>query len=238
MEDDAAIVVENLVKTYGEGDAAVHALRGVDFQIERGAFVVLLGPSGSGKTTTLNLVGAIEQATSGHLKVDDVEVDDLDRDGLTDYRRERVGFVFQFYNLVPTLTASENVTLVAEITGGDAEQRTAHVLDEVGLATRGNHFPGQLSGGEQQRVAVARALVKNPPVLLCDEPTGALDVDTGREILSLLRQVTRDNRRTVLLVTHNSTIAEMADRVLRLRDGELIGDEHVANPREPHELNW
>jgi len=238
MDDDAAIVVENLVKTYGEGDAAVHALRGVDFQIERGAFVVLLGPSGSGKTTTLNLVGAIEQATSGHLKVDDVEVDELDRDGLTDYRRERVGFVFQFYNLVPTLTASENVTLVAEITGSDAEERTARVLDEVGLATRGDHFPGQLSGGEQQRVAVARALVKNPPVLLCDEPTGALDVDTGREILGLLHQLTRDNRRTVLLVTHNSTIAEMADRVLRLRDGELIGDEHVANPLEPHELNW
>ena len=161
----------------------------------------------------------------------------LGEDERTDFRRDRIGFVFQFYNLVPTLTALENVQLVAELTGGDAEGRSGRTLAEVGLDDRADHFPAQLSGGEQQRVAIARALAKEPTVLLCDEPTGALDLETGRQVLSLLRDVTTGGR-TVLLVTHNSTIAEMADRVLRLRDGRVVGDETRAAPKAAAELEW
>lgn len=233
-----AIAVEGLTKTYGEGDTLVHAVAGIDFEIAAGEFVVLLGPSGSGKTTTLNMIGAIEEPTSGSLRVDGVEVVGLDREGRTEFRRRKVGFVFQFYNLVPTLTALENVQLVAELTSrDDAEDRSRAELATVGLGDRTDHFPGQLSGGEQQRVAIARALVKDPPVLLCDEPTGSLDLETGRSVLETLRRVCDDGR-TVLTVTHNSTIARMADRVLRLRDGELVSVEHQEHPVAAAELDW
>jgi putative ABC transport system ATP-binding protein len=234
----AAVAVADLAKTYGEGDTAVHALRGVSFEIDPGAFVVLLGASGSGKTTLLNLIGAIEEPSSGSLSVAGTELVGLGRHERTEFRRDTVGFVFQFFNLVPTLTAIENVELVAELRGTDTGDRSRSVLDQVGLGDRLTHFPAELSGGEQQRVAIARALVKQPPLLLTDEPTGALDLETGQSVLSVLRDTAREHGCTVLTVTHNAAIAEMADRVLRLRDGRIVSDEAVANPLDPDELSW
>ena len=233
-----AVRAENLSKTYGEGDTAVHALRRVSFEVGRGEFVVLLGPSGSGKTTLLNMIGALEPPTGGEIEADGVDLSGLDEDGRQQLRLDGVGFVFQFYNLVPTLTAQENVELIAELTGGEATRRTSEVLDNVGLADRTDHFPSQLSGGEQQRVAIARGMVKNPPLLLCDEPTGALDVATGRQILGLLRDTTADGERSVFLVTHNSEIAKMADRVIRLRDGEIVDNTVNPAPAGVGELDW
>ncbi len=232
------VVAENLTKVYGEGDSATTALDEVSFSIEPGEFVVLLGPSGSGKTTLLNQVGALEGSSSGSLRVNGIEIAGMTDKERTEYRRSTVGFVFQFYNLVPTLTAHENVALIAEITGDQPEARSQEMLARVGLEDRSRNFPSQLSGGEQQRVAIARGIVKDPPLLLCDEPTGALDLETGRTILELLRSTTEGTDRTVFLVTHNSTIADMADRILRLRDGKIVGDETVENPVSPAELNW
>ena len=237
MSSVSAITVDGLSKVYGEDETEVRALCDAGFDIGAGEFVVLLGPSGSGKTTCLNLIGAIEEPTQGSLVVDGVELVGLDDEARTVFRRDRIGFVFQFYNLVPTLTALENVQLVAELTTDDAESRSAEALDQVGIGDRADHFPAQMSGGEQQRVAIARALAKEPAVLLCDEPTGALDLETGRQVLELLRQST-GSRRTVLLVTHNSTIAEMADRVLHLRDGRVVSDEVQATPSTAAELDW
>ena len=232
-----AIRAENLTKTYGTGDTAVHALEDVTFGIPRGEFVVMLGPSGSGKTTMLNVVGALDAPTGGDLHVMGTSLSDLGEDARTHYRLSSIGFVFQFFNLVPTLTALENVELLAELTGGNAETRARDALHQVGLGDRVDHFPGQLSGGEQQRVSIARALVKDVPLLLCDEPTGALDIDTGINILRVLRDTT-ERGHTVLLVTHNSEIARMADRVLRLRDGRLVADEPNAAPAAPEDLTW
>lgn len=233
-----AVVATDLTKTYGSGETEVRALREATFEVDRGEFVVLLGPSGSGKTTLLNQVGALEPPTSGELETNGVSLAGLDETERTEYRLESVGFVFQFYNLIPTLTAKENVELIAELTGTDAGKRTDQVLADVGLSDRSNHFPAQMSGGEQQRVSIARGLVKNPPLLLCDEPTGALDVATGKQILSLLRQTTRTGDRSVFLVTHNSEISKMADRVIRLRDGEVIDDAPNPAPASPEELDW
>ncbi|MEN8114311.1 MAG: ABC transporter ATP-binding protein, partial [Actinomycetota bacterium] len=233
---EVAVVAEGLTKIYGEGDTATTALEDVAFSIDKGEFVVLLGPSGSGKTTLLNQIGALEGATSGSLVVNGAEIADMTDDERTEYRRGTVGFVFQFYNLVPTLTAHENVALIAEITGDEPETRSDVVLGRVGLDDRTAHFPGQMSGGQQQRVAIARGIVKDPPLLLCDEPTGALDLETGRSILELLKSTTEGTDRTVFLVTHNSTIAEMADRVIRLRDGRVVGDEVNPSPVPPAEL--
>ncbi len=234
---DAAITVGDLRKTYGAGDTLVHAVDGVSFSIRPGEFVVLLGASGSGKTTTLNLIGAIEQPTSGRLRVAGRDLVGLDERGRTDYRRREVGFVFQLYNLVPSLTALENVQLIAEITGPHGEQRALAALERVGIADRAPAFPGQLSGGQQQRVAIARAIVKEPAVLLCDEPTGALDLDHGRQVLDVLSDLARDGR-TVMCVTHNSAIARMATRVLRLSDGSLIDDAEQPHPLTAGELVW
>ncbi|MEN8239296.1 MAG: ABC transporter ATP-binding protein [Actinomycetota bacterium] len=232
------VVARDLTKIYGEGDTATVALDAVSFTISAGEFVVLLGPSGSGKTTLLNQIGALEPATSGSLRVNGAEIADMSEKERTEYRRSTVGFVFQFYNLVPTLTAHENVALIAEITGDGAEGRSDTVLDDVGLTDRMAHFPGQMSGGQQQRVAIARGIVKDPPLLLCDEPTGALDLETGRTILDLLKSTTEGANRTVFLVTHNSTIAEMADRVIRLSDGRIVGDDTNGNPAPASELRW
>lgn len=232
------ISARGLTKTYGEGEAEVHALRGVDLDIKLGEFVVMLGPSGSGKTTLLNQIGALEHPTSGNLTAFGTDLLALDEGGRTEYRRDKVGFVFQFYNLVPTLTALENVALIAEITGGDAKERSEVALEQVGLGDRMDHFPAQLSGGEQQRVAIARGVVKHPPLIVCDEPTGALDIETGKSVLSVLGSLTRDHDRTVIAVTHNAVIAEMADRVVRLRDGEITSDEVQANPKDPMEIAW
>jgi putative ABC transport system ATP-binding protein len=210
----------------------------VNLEISVGELVVLLGPSGSGKTTLLNLLGALEQPTSGSITGFGSDIADLDDAGRTAYRRDKIGFVFQFYNLVPTLTAKENVALIAEITGEEPEVRSERVLELVGLGDRMDHFPAELSGGEQQRVAIARGLVKSPPLMVGDEPTGALDVETGKQVLALLKRVTREHARTVLIVTHNTTIAEMADRVVRLRDGCIIADDHNPSPVDPMELDW
>ena len=232
-----AIAVDALTKTYGEGVTLVHAVDGVSFTIETGEFVVLLGASGSGKTTMLNMIGAIEQPTSGTVDVAGHTLVGLDEAGRTSYRRAEVGFVFQLYNLVPSLTAAENVQLIAEITGPDAEERARAALDRVGLADRADHFPAQLSGGQQQLVAIARAIVKEPSVLLCDEPTGALDLDRGRHVLGVLGDLAADGR-TVVCVTHNSAIARMATRVLRLSDGRIVEDVRQPDPLPAHGLVW
>ncbi|HEY7031465.1 MAG TPA: ABC transporter ATP-binding protein [Thermomicrobiales bacterium] len=234
---EPAILLDGVAKTYGSGAAAVPALRGIDLMIAAGEFVVVLGPSGSGKTTLLNVVGGIDSSTAGRVVVAGEDISRYGADRLTDYRRRHVGFVFQFFNLLPALTARENVEVIAELTGA-ASAPGADLLRAVGLGARLDHFPGALSGGEQQRVAIARALVKAPPLLLCDEPTGALDLETGRQVLTLLRQVSRDRGQTVLLVTHNAAIAGMADRVLRMRSGTIVADECVASPRAPSSLEW
>jgi putative ABC transport system ATP-binding protein len=233
---DAAIELTGVGRRFGEGDLAVDALRGIDLSIRAGEFVVLLGPSGSGKTTLLNIIGGIDAASEGTVRVGGEDLRGLDADRLAEFRRTSVGFVFQFFNLIPTLTARENVALIAELVGGG--DRSADLLRAVGLGHRLEHFPASLSGGEQQRVAVARALAKDPPVLLCDEPTGALDLDTGRQVLALLRGVNREQRRTVVVVTHNQVIARMADRVLWLHGGVISRDETVGDPVEAEELEW
>jgi putative ABC transport system ATP-binding protein len=225
-------------KTYRVGASDVHALRSVDLSIEPGQFVVILGPSGSGKTTLLNLIGAIDTPTTGSIDVGGTDLGNLDETARAAYRRSSVGFVFQFFNLIPTLTAAENVELIAELTDGDGGERAAETLEWVGLADRLDHFPSQLSGGEQQRVAIARALAKRPPLLLCDEPTGELDFETGRSILGLLRRLNRQHHQTVLVVTHNAAIGEMADRVIKLHAGEISDDRLVSSPIDAGELSW
>ncbi|MGI9666509.1 MAG: ABC transporter ATP-binding protein [Acidimicrobiia bacterium] len=235
---ETAIRATDLTKTYGSGEAEVHALKDVTFEIPKGEFVVLQGASGSGKTTLLNQVGALEPPTSGSVESNGFELNGLDDNGRTDYRLKSVGFVFQFYNLVPSLTAYENVALIAELTGSDVRERTEDVLSSVGLGDRMDHFPGQLSGGEQQRVSIARGLVKNPPLMLCDEPTGALDTDTGTQVLSLLREITDSGERTILVVTHNSQISEIANRVIELRDGAVVGQVRNDDPKRPVDVSW
>lgn len=223
--------IEALTKVYRTGEVEVHALRGVDLEIESGEFLVLLGPSGSGKSTLVNIVGGLDNPTEGHVFFKDQELTALDEAGLTSYRRNHVGFVFQFYNLVPSLTALENVALVTEIaehpmTPGDA-------LRLAGLGTdRHDHFPAQLSGGEQQRVAIARAIAKRPEVLLCDEPTGALDSSTGIRVLEAIAAVNREIRTTTLVITHNVAIGRMADRVIHFADGR-VSNIQVNTKREP-----
>jgi len=233
---EPAIALRGVGKTYGEGEVAVHALRGVDLKVRPEEFVVLLGPSGSGKTTLLNLIGGIEPASAGEIVVGGRDVTALDEEGRTAFRRDTVGFIFQFFNLVPTLTALENVELVAEL--GRGADRSAEMLERVGLGDRMDHFPAQLSGGEQQRVAVARALAGGPRLLLGDEPTGALDLETGRTVLALLHELSHELGQTVLLVTHNASIARMADRVLRMRDGEIVADERNPAPAAAEALEW
>ncbi|HEX2850968.1 MAG TPA: ABC transporter ATP-binding protein [Acidimicrobiales bacterium] len=233
---ELAVELVGVRRRYGEGAVAVDALRGVDLSIRSGEFVVLLGPSGSGKTTLLNIVGGIDSATDGTVRVAGHDLAGLDADALAEFRRTCVGFVFQFFNLIPTLTARENVALIAELV--ERSDRSADLLRAVGLGDRLDHFPAALSGGEQQRVAVARALAKEPQVLLCDEPTGALDLDTGRQVLSLLRHVNREEGRTVIVVTHNQVIARMADRVVRLHGGSISGDEAIIDPLGAEALEW
>lgn len=216
----AAVVAQNVWKQYQLGDITVDALRGVDLELPPGRFVVLLGPSGSGKTTLLNLAGGLDIPTDGELVVFGERLSDMTEKQLTEYRRAMVGFVFQMFNLVPTLTALENVRLVGQLVGKD--DLAPRLIADVGLADRANQLPSQLSGGEQQRVAIARALVKQPRLLLADEPTGALDSETGREVLTLLWDETRRRDMTVLMVSHNLTFARMGDIVVTLRSGEVI----------------
>jgi putative ABC transport system ATP-binding protein len=227
---------EGLTKRYDLGATVVHALRGVDLELFEGELLVLLGPSGSGKSTLLNIVGGLDVPSSGRVWYRSQELTGAGPDELTEYRREHVGFVFQFYNLIPSLTARENVELVCDIARDPMDARAA--LELVGLTDRADHFPAQLSGGEQQRVAIARAIVKQPELLLCDEPTGALDVSTGLRVLEALRHVNRELGATTAIITHNEAIARMADRVVRFSDGRLAGVERHEQPCEPGEIRW
>ena len=238
-ESPAAAVAlrgEGLSKVYRSGDVAVHALRDVDIELYRGEFVVLLGPSGSGKSTLLNILGGLDVPSSGHVYFDGTEVTARDEGALTRFRRDHVGFVFQFYNLVPSLTARENVALVTEIARDPMTPEAA--LEVVGLGQRLDHFPAELSGGEQQRVAIARAIAKRPDVLLCDEPTGALDSVTGILVLEALEDVNRDLGTTTVVITHNVTIGSMADRVIRLADGGISETTRNEQRRRAAELSW
>ncbi|WP_316860246.1 ABC transporter ATP-binding protein [uncultured Cohaesibacter sp.] len=236
VDKPLAFQTKNLTKVYGEGNAAVHALRGVDLQIPSGEIVVLLGASGSGKSTLLNIVGGLDRATDGEVYFQDQCLSDLSNDKLTLYRRDHVGFVFQFYNLMPSLTAYENVELVTEIADNPMEPQTA--LSLVGLADRADHFPAQLSGGEQQRVAIARAIAKQPTVLFCDEPTGALDSKTGRVILKVLKDVNERLGATIMIVTHAASTAAMADRVIHFADGRIREIVKNENKLSPEEIEW
>ena len=227
---------EALSKTYGEGPAAVHALRGVDLEIPKGELVVLLGPSGSGKSTLLNILGGLDRASKGRAWFQDRELTSMSDRELTRYRRDHVGFVFQFYNLMPSLTAEENVELVTEI--AQEPIAAAEALRLVGLSERTTHFPAQMSGGEQQRVAIARAIAKTPTVLFCDEPTGALDSTTGRAVLKVLKDVNERLGTTVLIVTHAAATAEMADRVIHFADGAIRDVIINTEKRTPEEIHW
>jgi putative ABC transport system ATP-binding protein len=227
---------KGLTKTYRNGDIVVHALAGVDLDLFAGELVVLLGPSGSGKSTLLNILGGLDHATSGTVRFRDCDLTSLDDAGLTTYRRDHVGFVFQFYNLIPSLTARENVNLVTEIARDPMPAEIA--LDLVGLAGRMDHFPAQMSGGEQQRVAIARAIAKQPDVLLCDEPTGALDSKTGIRVLEALSQVNRELGTTTALITHNASIKDIAHRVLLFGDGRITGTQVNETRKQPCEISW
>lgn len=238
MQAEAKVVfrTQDLAKVYVTGEVQVHALRGVDFQAAQGEMVVILGPSGSGKSTFLNIMGGLDTASSGSAWFGDLQLTALDARGLTQYRRDHVGFVFQFYNLVPSLTARENVQLVTEIARTPMTPDDALAL--VGLTERRDHFPAQLSGGEQQRVAIARAIAKNPQVLLCDEPTGALDSATGIRVLEALAQVNRIVGATTLIITHNAAIRDIADRVLRFADGQIVEETRNTVKKSPSEVSW
>jgi putative ABC transport system ATP-binding protein len=225
-----------LTKTYRMGEVEVHALRGVDLELQRGEFVVLLGPSGSGKSTLLNILGGLDVPSCGEVWYCDHRLHGADEHELTRFRREHVGFVFQFYNLLPSLTAVENVALVTEIAADPMPPHEA--LRRVGLKERLDHFPAQLSGGEQQRVAIARAIAKRPDVLLCDEPTGALDAATGVRVLDALEAVNRELGTTTLVITHNADIARMAHRVLQLGDGRIVRETRNAERVPALELSW
>ncbi|MDE3074570.1 MAG: ABC transporter ATP-binding protein [Chloroflexota bacterium] len=229
------VLLDEAEKSYGDG-LRTTALRPTSLSVAKGEFVVILGPSGSGKSTLLNLIGGLDRPTAGKVLVAGSDLAGLSAGELADYRRLEVGFVFQFYNLIPSLTARENVQLAAELSG--VQRNVDEVLAAVGIEGRADHFPAQLSGGEQQRVAIARALVKQPPLLLCDEPTGALDYETGKAVLGLLQSLVQDGGRTVLLVTHNTALADMATRLVRLKDGSVVSDAAQANPQPAAALVW
>jgi putative ABC transport system ATP-binding protein len=231
-----ALRTENLTKVYGEGPAAVHALRGVDLEIPRGELVVLLGPSGSGKSTLLNILGGLDRASGGRAWFEGRDLTAMSDRELTHYRRRHVGFVFQFYNLMPSLTARENVDLVTEI--ATDPMPTDEALALVNLQERANHFPAELSGGEQQRVAIARAIAKRPDILFCDEPTGALDSKTGVGVLKALQMLNEELGATTLIITHAAATAAMADRVIRLADGRIADVQKNERKAAPEEIVW
>ena len=232
----AYISFENVCKEYKMGEIIIKALENTNFEIEKGELVVIVGPSGTGKTTTLNILGGMDDATSGRVIVDGKDVTKLKNKDLIRYRREDIGFVFQFYNLVQNLTAKENVELATQICKDSLDPE--EVLEKVGLSERKNNFPSQLSGGEQQRVAIARAIAKNPKLLLCDEPTGALDYKTGKQILKLLQDTVRKENMTVLIITHNAAIAPMADKVIHFKNGTAESVEINENIKSVDEIEW
>ena len=233
---DAIVSVKDMVKEYTMGEVKVRAADGMNFEVERGEFVVVLGPSGSGKSTLLNIVGGMDKATSGEIWVDGKNIAGYSVKDLTLYRRKNIGFVFEFYNLLPNLTAVENIELVTGVS--ENPLKPEEILQEVGLLDRKNNFPSQLSGGEQQRVAIARAVVKNPQLLLCDEPTGALDYKTGKLVLKLLRDINRNMKKTTMVITHNAAIASMADRVIKVKSGLVESVSLNSNPESPERIEW
>lgn len=230
------VSLKNVQKIYRMGEVEIRAVDGMDFDIWKGEFVVIVGPSGAGKTTVLNILGGMDTCTSGSVRVDGREISGLKERQLTAYRRDDIGFVFQFYNLVPNLTALENVELAMQICKNPLD--AAQVLREVGLKDRMGNFPAQLSGGEQQRVSIARALAKNPKLLLCDEPTGALDYQTGKAILKLLQDMCREKGMTVIVITHNSALTPMADRVIHIKNGTVSSMELNDHPTPVEEIEW
>ncbi len=232
----AFVELKDVCKTYQMGEISIHAVDHMEFAVEEGEFVVIMGPSGAGKTTVLNILGGMDTCDSGQVLVAGKEISAYRGRQLTEYRREDVGFVFQFYNLVQNLTALENVELALEICKDSLDARG--VMEEVGLKERMDNFPAQLSGGEQQRVAIARALAKNPKLLLCDEPTGALDYQTGKAILKLLWDTCRSKKKTVIVITHNQAIAPMADRVIKIKNGQAGKSMVNASPLSPDEIEW
>nr|WP_290623515.1 MULTISPECIES: ABC transporter ATP-binding protein [unclassified Archaeoglobus] len=230
------IELREVWKSYIMGKVEVNALRGVNLQVESGEFVVVLGPSGCGKTTMLNIIGGIDRPTKGRVIFDGRDITDYDDNALTMHRRKNVGFIFQFFNLIPTLTARENVEIAADLV--EKSRDVEEVLEVVGLKERASHFPAELSGGEQQRVAIARALVKNPPIILADEPTGSLDFETGKAILGVMREINVKEGITFILVTHNSAIAAIADKVVYLRDGKVERVVENLSPVKADEIRW
>ncbi|RUO72560.1 ABC transporter ATP-binding protein [Pseudidiomarina sediminum] len=227
---------EAISKIYPMGEVEIHALRGVDLELESGELVVLLGASGSGKSTLLNIIGGLDTPSSGQLYYHDHALHKANDQQLTRYRRDHVGFVFQFYNLIPSLTARENVAMVTDIAANP--MRPEEALERVGLSQRLHHFPAQLSGGEQQRVAIARAIAKRPDILLCDEPTGALDSSTGGIVLQVLQDINHELNTTTAIITHNAVIGDMADRIIRLSDGQIVDQHYNSSKRSAQELHW
>ncbi|MCL2356011.1 MAG: ABC transporter ATP-binding protein [Defluviitaleaceae bacterium] len=228
--------VTGLTKDYTMGEVTVNALRGVDFELYAGEFVVVLGPSGSGKSTILNIIGGIDRATSGSVIVNGTDIANAKEREFSKYRRSAVGFVFQFYNLIPNLTAFENIVLAAELSSDPIPPQ--ELLEAIGLADRGGSFPTQLSGGQQQRIAIARAITKNPSLLLCDEPTGALDHTTGIQVLRLLKDFNEKYKKTVVIITHNAEIGKMGNRVFHIKDGLIDKIDIIENPISPEDISW
>lgn len=236
MAEKDFVKLKNVTKIYQMGEVQIRAVDGIDFSIDKGEFVVVVGPSGAGKTTVLNILGGMDKASGGEVLVDGNNIAGYSQKQLTGYRRNDIGFVFQFYNLVPNLTALENVELALQISRNPLDAKD--VLKEVGLGDRLNNFPAQLSGGEQQRVSIARALAKNPKLLLCDEPTGALDYQTGKAILKLLQDMCRERGMTVIVITHNSALTPMADRVIRIKNGKVSEMRKNDHPVSVESIEW
>lgn len=236
MAEKDFVKLKNVTKIYQMGEVQIRAVDGIDFSIDKGEFVVVVGPSGAGKTTVLNILGGMDKASGGEVLVDGKDIAGYSQKQLTGYRRNDIGFVFQFYNLVPNLTALENVELALQISRNPLDAKA--VMQEVGLGDRLNNFPAQLSGGEQQRVSIARALAKNPKLLLCDEPTGALDYQTGKAILKLLQDMCRERGMTVIVITHNSALTPMADRVIRIKNGKVSEMYRNEHPVSVETIEW